>query len=506
MIPLARRRRPAGNLTLTNPGNVFNLGDVRDPPAREEGPPTMVRVRMRGMPRAASGLPAATLRTPEGFDTTRSSLEGGDPARWEGNDWLLGLSSAVRSLSVRYANGSELALVIPALAAGAREVVVEVPAAPAAPPVGVRVRGAVPGSHFFVGTIDATVVTPPDGRGARWEGNDWLFGVPHGTRSLRVVLPDGVAHTVALPEAAPGSFVTLDSPRPPPPVATEGRLPLRVRGARRDPAQATPTLMIFVDGRDVTHGQQPDGRAAAWDGNDWILGIPRGTASVQVRYSSGRTGTFALPADATGEVEITPPSDALGLTAADNAPLDIAPTSTLAHVRVWLIDPPDGTRLVRAGKRRSAAGEESVVPLAPLDGYTAQLNGTVVLPGSGRAAVPVSEHRLPDTADGTDRTTRLAVELPGGSVREVPLAPVPSDGILRVDLSREQGSRVGAALSGAVATGSRVGTWIVVGTLAAAGAFAWRHATRSNPSCGPSCGCAPCRARHNPSRTARRRR
>lgn len=500
MITRRPARRPAGVLSLTNPGNTLNLGDVTPP--REEGPPPMVRLRLRGMPRAAGGLPSATLRTPEGADTTRSSLEGGDPARWDGDDWVLGLSSAVRALTVRYASGAERVLAVPALAAGTREVVLDVPPAPATPPVGVRVRGAVPGSRFFVGAVDASVVTPPDGRGARWEGGAWTFGVPHGTRSLRVVEPDGTERALPLPEAAPGTSVTVDAPRPAPPTSTPGRIVLRVRGARRDPAQPRPSFLIFVGGRDATDGQQPDGRAAMWDGDDWIIGIPRGTASVQVRYASGRTGTFALPSDR-DEVEIAPPSDAVGLGADEgDGPLVLAPTSTLTFVRVWLIDPPDGTRLMRAGKTRSAAGEEATVPLTRLDGYTAQLNGQTVLPGSGRAAVPVSEHRLPDTADGADRTTRLAVELPDGTTRDVPLSPVPSDGILRMDLSRVPGSRIGAAMSGAIATGSRVGAWLAVGAAAAAvGAYAWhRSKRRANPSCGPSCTCAPCRGR------ARRRR
>lgn len=509
MIPVSRRAkrplRPSGDLTLTNPGNVFNLRDVggsdatAPDPSVGAGPPTLVDVRLRGMPRAANGMPAARLSTPEGFDTTSSSRASGDAARWEGDAWVIGLASTTRSLGIRYPNGGELALVIPAAPTGSREVTVDVPAAPAAMPVAVRVRGAVAGSRFFVGAVDASLVTPPDGRGARWDGDAWLFGVPHGTRSLRVRFPDGAELPLALPEAAPGASVAVDSPRPPPPVATEGRVPLRVRGARRDQAQAAPTFTLVLAGRDVTGGQQPDGRPAAWDGNDWIVGIPRGTGSIQVRFASGRVGTFSLRTDLEGEVAIEVPSDQIPLDAAPgDGPLVVAPTTTLAFVRVWLIDPPIGTKLFRVFTRD---GVVNVAPNPPQEvaGYGAQLNGATVLPGSARATVPVFEHRLPDTADGSDRTVEAWALLPSGERVDVPLSPVPSDGILRLDLSAKPGERASAD------SGPGLGTIVVVGAVVAAGVLLVRRsAARNNPSCGPSCGCSPCQARHNPSPRRRR--
>jgi hypothetical protein len=474
---------PARERTFVTPGMVlYDVGGGGG--GGGDAPPGMVNVRLRGASRGANGRPAMTVLV-NGADGTGASLADGAPARWDGADWLFGLAASVRSIRARYADGAEHDLAVPVASAGATEVVVDLPAPPAALPVGVRVRGAVPGSRFFLGTTDVTLLLPtPDGAPARWDGADWLFGVPEGTRELRVRLPSGTERTLALPAARAGTSVTVEGPTEPAPAAPPAFLTLRVRGAVRG-GDGLPTLMVFYDGRDITTGQLPDGRPARWDGADWLLGFPRAARALQLRYASGAVGTLdlPLPTDEGREVLFEAPQDVQQTNANGDGPLEVAPTSTLAFVRVWLIDPPRGTRLFRR-----AAIPDGVVHVAPppaqeIAGYGTDLAGSVVLPASGRASVPVYEYRLPDTADGTVRTGEVWAALPDGSTRAVALAPVPPDGILRVDLSGVPGDRSATVHAASSGGGFGVGAVVAVGAVAAAGwALFGRRAPRNNPS------------------------
>jgi len=471
-LPPARERTFVGPGTI--PYEVVGGGGGGD------SAPGMVNVRLRGASRGANGRPTVSVLV-AGADGTGASLADGNAARWDGPDWLFGLAASVRSLRVRYPDGAERDLAVPVAPAGASEVVVDLPPPPAALPVGVRVRGAVPGSRFFVGAQDVTVLLPtPDGVPARWDGPDWLLGVPEGTRELRVRLPSGTERAVALPAARAGTSVTVDGPTEPAPAAPPAFLVLRVRGAARG-GDGLPTLMVFLDGRDITTGQLPDGRPAQWDGTDWLLGFPRSARRLQLRYASGAVGTLdlPLPTDASAEVLFDAPQDVQQQHTDGDGPLEVAPTSTLAFVRVWLIDPPRGTRL----HRREAIPEGVVNVMAPtpqeLTGYGTDIAGAVALPGSNRASVPVYEYRLPDTADGSVRTGAVWAELPDGTRVDVPLSPVPSNGVLRVDLSRHAGDR-SATVHGASAGGFGLGTVAVVGGLAVAGWAAFRGLSRGS--------------------------
>jgi len=488
---------PPRERTFVGPGMILHeLGGG----GGGDAPPGMVNVRLRGAARGANGRPAVAVLV-NGADGTGASLADGNAARWDGADWLFGLASTVRTLRVRYADGAERDLAVPAAIGGATEVVVDLPSPPAALPVGVRVRGTVPGSRFFVGAQDVTVLLPtPDGVPARWDGPDWLFGVPEGTRELRVRLPSGAERAVALPAARAGASVTVDGPTEPALAAPPAFLTLRVRGAARG-GDGLPTLMVFLDGHDITTGQLPDGRPAQWDGTDWLLGFPRSARRLQLRYASGAVGTLdlPLPTDASAEVLFEAPQDVQQQHTDGDGPLEVAPTSTLAFVRVWLIDPPRSTRLYR----REAIPEGVVNVMAPtpqeLTGYGTDIAGHVALPGSGRASVPVYEYRFPDTADGSVHTGEAWAELPDGARVDVPLSPVPSNGVLRVDLSRHAGDRSATVHGASAGGGLGVGTAVVVGGLVAAGwAFFGRRPPRGHRS--------PDASRDNPSRKSRRAR
>lgn len=499
----SRGERPAGELALfgtapilPSPSSLRTPGRFVFAPPGEgggggEGPPVMRNVRLRGVTLGAGGGPSVVVLV-DGADGTRASLADGRAARWDGADWLFGIASSIRSVRVRYPDGSARDLALPNAAPGT-EVLLEVPAPPAPLPMGVRARNAVPGSRFFVGSTDVTVMLPtPDGRAARWEGADWLFGVPAGTRVVRVRYPDGSARDLALPAARAGDSVAVDAAAPAT-ASPPARINVRVRGLRRG-ADGLPTTQLFVGEEDATAWALANGDPARWDGDDWIISVPRTTREVRLRYPSGSVGTAALavPTEATREFLVEAAEDAQALVVDDGSgPLEIAPTSTLAFVRVWLIDPPNGTRLYRSPSAPAASPDE-------LSGYGTDIAGAVALPGSGRASVPVYEYRLPDTADGSIRTVAVWAVLPDGTRIDVPLSPVPSDGILRVDLSRHPGTR-SATIHGADDGGVGLGTVAVVAAgLAGAGWLALRGRARGRR--------AGDDARDNPSRSRKARR
>lgn len=467
-------------------------------------PPGMVNVRLRGATRAANGRPVERVLV-DGNDGTGASLASGDSARWDGADWLFGLASTVRTVRVVRADGSMIDLPVPA---GAGEVIVALPPPPAPVPLTLRLRALPPGSRVFVGDIDATtspVSVPPGG----WSGNVWSIGVPRGTRAVTVRYPDATTRELAVPAVAAGvNEVTVDVPAPaaaPAPETLPAQLTLRVRNARASAATTRPTFLLFVGDADATDYAQPSGARAGWDGNDWLVGLPRATRTVRVRYPSGAFGTFALalPDASTREWTIEPPSNLLAVVASDpgggEGPEPFAPVDSLGNTRVWMIDPPAGTYAVAIGSAQTYSPDRTeAIPLETrrLAGVTTQMrlgapppnpDGTFAANYGSIPPTWVTEARLPDGPASAWHTGRVEVVLPSGERIPVTLAPVPTDGVFNVDLSAYPGARpTTSSVSGGTATADG---GIGLGTLAlgaaAIGAAVWgvrRYATRSNPS------------------------
>jgi len=507
--PLPTRPTRPGLLLMGGPTTLGGLGGGGSSSGGGSdgggsAPPGLVNVRLRGATRGASGRPAERVLV-DGNDGTAASLADGNAARWDGADWIFGLASTVRTVRVVRADGSMVDLPVPA---GSGEVLVQLPAPPAPVPLTLRLRALPPGSRVFVGEIDATtspVSVPPGG----WSGNVWSIGVPRGTRAVTIRYPDATTRELAVPAvAASVNEVTVDVPAPAAPEALPANLTLRVRNARATDSVARPSFLLFVGDADATDWSQPSGARAGWDGNDWLVGLPRATRTVRVRYPSGSFGTFtlALPEAGTREWTIEPPSNLLAVVA--EGPEGFAPVDSLAFARIRMVDPPAGTYAVARGLPAPVSPDRTeAVPLEErrLEGVTTQMrlgapppnpDGTLAANYGAIPPVWVTEARLPDAPGSTWQTMGADVVLPSGERLPVALSPVPTDGVFVVDLSRYPGARPTAHGSDAAGAASDGG--IGLGTLAlgaaALGAAVWgarRYAarggaTRSNPSPAPT--------------------
>lgn len=159
------------------------------------------------------------------------------------------------------------------------------------PATGARVFGD-DGREFTTGM-------PESGR-ARWfdyEGAPaWVFGVPEGVRSLRVVVPDGPTRGVTLPEPPADG-----TPQARTAVITVGEAPpLTDPGAGIDLTLAglpPGARVLSVDGRELTT-QRTFRAPAGWSETGWTLGLPLGATRVVVVYPDGQRRTLPVPTEA----------------------------------------------------------------------------------------------------------------------------------------------------------------------------------------------------------------
>lgn len=424
----------------------------------------------------------------------------------------LGLPRSARSIIVRYGPSTVAAWPVPQPDSVDR-VTIDVTTPPF---VALDLSELPPFSRVFDldRNTDITEVPPPGGGGG-WltigSRRVWRVGIPSTTRRIRVKYPSGQERdfsvgtnfvegivAVAVP-SDPGAPPPPQQQQPPPPrqippvTEPSPSITLRVRGARRDITQRDPLFTLHMEdpqggvGANATNYQRPDGRAAGWDGLDWLIGIPRTTRRMRIRSVSSDqiTGTIEIPVlrAEVSEHIISPSSSILfGEVRARDIPLSAEESKTdtivsfepnpLAGVRVWLIRPPSGVRLVASVETRGPGRSPPVVRDDELKLDVAQL--ALPVPGSDqRVTRTVAQGRLPDAADRSVVTRELHAVSADGSRTRIPLSHLPSDGILRIDLGSDGLVPVDGRGQVAPASRNRIPTIAVVAVAVAAGAGIW---------------------------------
>lgn len=475
-------------------------------------PTQRIVVRARGL------LPGSTILY-NGQDVTGTALSDGTPAGWVPGSatpvWRFSLPQAAagRTITVRYpGTGGERTLAVGPGASpdGAFDVTVPPPDSPVrANTIDLRIEGVLEGDAVFVGDAEATGWTRADNRPALYEAASRArtIGIPAATTQVRVRQTDGVVRTFAVPPPVNG-VSTLSIPFDPARLGAggEGGGGGLVTGSRRirvflmDLPGAVSTgsvLRVTSDGRDITDQPLPTGVAASRSPGRTGRGVtemptatfgfdytPNTPQSLTVTVGDPRwpnldeTRTFPVRAADVAADPSDPLHSVLRLSWEAGVPVagsggGTPRTGGLSGVRVWMIDPPAGTYAVA----KDAAGLER-----RLDGPTTELAAVAAMgeAAQGRERVWVTEGVLPDGAPMTGSgqtpwvTSSVRVVLPNGESLPVSLAPVPTDGILRVQLSSYAGPRPTQSSAGggghlATAPAEGGGGLLWLGALALAG-------------------------------------
>lgn len=451
-------------------------------------------------------------------NATTSRLANGAAATYDAATRVrtIGLPNGTTAVRVRTTDGVVRSFVVPPPVSGVSTI--RIPAPDVAPTrKDVLALGFPQGAKLFVDGIDVTNAPLTSGQPAGWADparTNWMFSVPSAARSVtieyasrasrtllignrsRTGLSDGyIQYEVTVPVdttalgGGPGSGNLLS-------VARRIKVVLRdIPGAFNTPAwpgQAATMPQVMYAGRNIAPTPLPDG-SPAWARADRDIGSRSDPDYSGLYYTNMSFGFDFNPAitqeftviagnerrqfNVTAADIVPDPNDALhfvlplnwsGAQAGAPPALDGGIARTLANVRIWMIDPPAGTYAIA----KNAAGEER-----RLDGPTTQLaaavvlnpsdmpGGIVPLAGGARDAVWVTEALFPDGNGWT--TATASIVLPDGTRLPVSLSPVPTDGILRVQLSAYPGARpTQSSTGGGGVSGANAGDGIGLGTVA----------------------------------------
>lgn len=436
-------------------------------------------------------------------DSTTARLANGAASTYDAATRVrtIGLPNGTTAVRVRTTDGVVRSFTVPPPAAGVSTIRIAPPDA-VATRKDVIARGFSPGAKLFVDGIDVTNAPLTSGAPAgfvRARDNasgrditttDWAFSVPSAARSVTIEYASRASRTLLI-NNMPSSGLTSSYDYIDVPVDTTvlgggsgggnmlsvaRRIRVRLAGLPTDTSQ----VRVMYSGQDISSTPLPDGSPARRSASVIEFGFDYNPAIAQELAVSADGGTLLVPVLAR---DVVPdPTDALhyawGAAWPFNQPrpaTDTGRTGGLANVRIWMIDPPAGTYAVA----KNAAGEER-----RLDGPTTQLavaavlnpsdmpNGVAPLAGGASNVAWVTEALFPDggAQSGSGQspwvTATASIVLPDGTRLPVALSPVPTDGILRVQLSAYPGPRPSQSSSGGGTAIANAGGGIGFGTVA----------------------------------------